>query len=52
MVCDLTALPLTNCSLLDEGTAAAEAMTMMFGLRSKEQVKEGIDTIFVDENTQ
>ena len=50
MVCDLTALPLTNCSLLDEGTAAAEAMTMMFGLRSKEQVKEGIDTIFVDEN--
>lgn len=50
MICDLTALPLTNCSLLDEGTAAAEAMTMMFGLRSKEQVKEGIDTLFVDKN--
>lgn len=50
MVCDLTALPLTNCSLLDEGTAAAESMTMMFGLRSKEQIKEGIDTLFVDKN--
>lgn len=50
MICDLTALPLTNCSLLDEGTAAAEAMTMMFALRSKEQVKEGIDTLFVDKN--
>jgi glycine dehydrogenase len=49
MICDLTALPLSNCSLLDEATAAAEAMTMMFGLRSKEQIKENINTIFVDE---
>ena len=50
MICDLTALPLSNCSLLDEATAAAEAMTMMFGLRSKEQIKENINTIFVDKN--
>ncbi|MDR0830183.1 MAG: aminomethyl-transferring glycine dehydrogenase [Prevotellaceae bacterium] len=50
MICDLTALPLSNCSLLDEATAAAEAMTMMCGLRSKEQIKENINTIFVDKN--
>ena len=49
MISDLTALPLSNCSLLDEATAAAEAMTMMFNLRSREQIKAGIDTVFVDE---
>lgn len=50
MITNLTNLPLTNCSLLDEGTAAAEAMTMMAGLRSKDQVKEGVNTLFVDRN--
>jgi len=35
MVSDLTALPIANASLLDEGTAAAEAMTMFFNLLNK-----------------
>lgn len=35
VVSDLTALPLTNASLLDEGTAAAEAMTMFFNTLNK-----------------
>src|SRR5579875_924325 len=35
MVSDLTALPIANASLLDEGTAAAEAMTMFFNMLNK-----------------
>ena len=35
MVSDLTALPIANASLLDEGTAAAEAMTMFFNFLNK-----------------
>ena len=42
-------MPLANCSLLDEATAAAEAATMMFALRSRKQQKEGACTLFVDE---
>ncbi|MDO3391011.1 aminomethyl-transferring glycine dehydrogenase [Bacteroides sp. ET489] len=49
-VCDLTGMPLANCSLLDEGTAAAEAVTMMHALRSRAQQKEGANTVFVDES--
>lgn len=50
VVCELTGLPLANCSLLDEATAAAEAATMFFGSRSRAQVKAGATTLFVDEN--
>lgn len=49
MVSDLTGLPLANCSLLDEATAAAEAVTMMRNLRTREQVKNNIHKVFVDE---
>ncbi len=49
MISDLTALPLANCSLLDEATAAAEAMTMMYNLRDRDQVKTGVNRLFVDE---
>src|SRR2546423_10767587 len=41
LVIDLTGLPVANASLLDEGTAAAEAMTMCHGL------KEGRNVFFV-----
>ncbi len=50
MVMDLTAMPLANCSLLDEATAAAEAMIMFFGYRSKEKQKKGANKFFVSEH--
>jgi glycine dehydrogenase len=50
MVTELTALPLANASLLDEATAASEAMIMMFNTRSREQIKSGVDSCLVDEH--
>ena len=47
-VCDFTGMPLANASLLDEATAAAEAATMMYNLRSRDQIKNNADTLFVD----
>ncbi|WP_226390792.1 aminomethyl-transferring glycine dehydrogenase [Penaeicola halotolerans] len=47
MVMELTGMEIANASLLDEGTAAAEAMTMLAGSRTKE--KKQADKFFVDE---
>ena len=49
-IISLTGMEIANCSLLDEGTAVAEAMAMMFSLRSREAVKEGRNVLFVDAN--
>lgn len=49
MVSDLTALPIANASLLDEGTAAAEAMTLLHRVRSSE--KDEASTLLLDKNT-
>ena len=49
MVIDLTGMELTNASLLDEGTSAAEAMLMLYNSRSKDQIKADANTFFVSD---
>ncbi len=49
VITDLTGMELSNASLLDESTAAAEAMTMLFDVRSRNQKKKGILKFFVSE---
>ena len=49
MVCDLTGMELSNASLLDESTAAAEAMSMIFAIRSRDQKKNNSSKLFVSD---
>lgn len=50
VITDMTGFSLANCSLLDDATAAAEAMRMMYELRSRDAVKAGKNVVFVDNN--
>ena len=51
LICDLTGMKISNASLLDEGTAAAEAMGMLFSTRNSEKARRNSVDFFVDKNT-
>ena len=49
MVIELTGMEIANASLLDEGTAAAEAMALLFDVRTRDQKKNNTCKFFVSE---
>ncbi|NSW44419.1 MAG: aminomethyl-transferring glycine dehydrogenase [Bacteroidales bacterium] len=50
VIIELTKMEIANASLLDEATAGAEAMIMMYNSRSRDAVKRNANKIFVDKN--
>lgn len=48
-VIELSGMEISNASLLDEGTAAAEAMALLFDVRSRDQKKNNANKFFVSE---
>ena len=48
-VIELSGMEIANASLLDEGTAAAEAMALLFDVRSRDQKKNNVCKFFVSE---
>lgn len=49
LISELTGMELANASLLDESTAAAEAMTLLFAVRERDQKKNSVVQFFVSD---